>query len=61
MSQEQMILLMVKGTISVMPTEDQLKIAECANKLKATVAEYGDFGLIALGLVGAEAAAEAEP
>ena len=47
-------LLILKGYISDMPESDKAKIKECADKIRADIAEYGDHGIIALTLVGAE-------
>lgn len=41
-----------------MPDEDRVKIMACAELLRATVAEYGELGQLALSLVGAEEAAK---
>jgi hypothetical protein len=45
---------MLKGIISEMPADQQAKVHEAAEKLRAVTAEYGDAGLIALALVGIE-------
>ncbi|MGD9726276.1 MAG: hypothetical protein AB7R40_22280 [Nitrospiraceae bacterium] len=58
MSQEEAVLLMIQGFISQMPDEDRVKIMACAELLRATVAEYGELGQLALSLVGAEEAAK---
>jgi hypothetical protein len=43
--------LLVKGVISELPVSDQVLIKECAEKIRAVIAEYGDHGYIALTLV----------
>lgn len=55
---EQLVLLAMRGAIAGLPTEDQAKVKECAAKIEAVVAEYGDHGKFAVGLVGAEMAAK---
>jgi hypothetical protein len=45
---------MIHGIISQMPKDTQAKIHECADKLRAAIAEYGENGTVAMALVGAE-------
>jgi len=54
MKQEEMVLLMVRGAIAGFPSEQQAKIAECAEKIRALVKEYKEEGEMACGLVAAE-------
>lgn len=50
--------LLILGAIADLPQDDQEKIRECHQKLKAVVEEYGDCGCIALSLLGTELASE---
>lgn len=54
-------LLLVKGAIFDLPAADQAKVKQCADQLRASIKEAGVYGALALALVGAEAAVEAEP
>ena len=54
MNQEEIVLTMIRGVIAGLPEEQQRKISECAEKIRTLVAEYGDDGTVAMGLVGAE-------
>lgn len=56
---DQTTLLVIKGVISDLPVADQKNVKQCANQLKVTIKEAGVYGVLALALVGAEAAAEA--
>ena len=47
-------LLLLKGAISEMTPAEQEKVKACAEKLRAVLAEYGDYGQLALALVGIE-------
>lgn len=58
MSQEKMVLYMLRGVIDEAPAEDKQKIGEAAEKIRVVIAEYGDNGKIAVALVGAEITAE---
>lgn len=49
-------LIMIRGVIAGLSAEEQAKIAEIAQKIRALVADCGDCGIIALGLVGQEMA-----
>ena len=59
MTEEEMVLTMMRGAIAGLPEEQQAKVKECAEKLRALVKEYGDEGKCACGMVGAELAADA--
>lgn len=52
-------LLAVKGAIFDLPAADQKTVKQCADQLKAAIKEAGVYGVLALALVGAEAAVEA--
>lgn len=54
MSQEELTKLAIAGLIAQQPEEDRKKIEECVAKLRDFLAEYGDYGLLAITLVGAE-------
>jgi hypothetical protein len=58
-SQDEVTLLLIKGVISDLPADDQVKVKQCAEQLTTTVKEAGVYGALALALVGAEAAAKA--
>ena len=47
-------LLVLKGLISDMPEDDQIKIKEISDKIRTLVKENGDLGNVALGFVGLE-------
>lgn len=57
-AQDRAALLMVKGAVSDLTPEQQLKVADVASKLRALIKGAGDEGQVALALVGAELAAE---
>ena len=59
MTAEEVVLTMIRGVISELPAEEQAKVKECAGKLRATIEEYGDTGMFAMALVGAEMQAKA--
>ena len=59
MTEEQQVLLIIRGTIAGLPEADQKGIALAAQKLREVVAHHNDHGKFALALVGAEQAAEA--
>jgi len=59
MKQEELVLTLMRGAIAGLPAEQQAKVQECAEKLRALVKEYGDEGKCACGLVGAELSEEA--
>lgn len=48
--------IIICGVIAQMPAEHQAKIHEAAQALRKTISEAGDFGQVALALVGAELA-----
>lgn len=58
MSAERAQLLMLRGVIAEMPPEDQAKVSECADKVRAVMAEHGQHGLLGVVLVAAEEAAK---
>jgi hypothetical protein len=58
--QTEVSLLILKGAISEMSETDQDRVRECAGKLRETVKEYGDRGLIAMALVDIEVTLEQE-
>lgn len=58
MSEEQTTLLLLMGALAGMDRADQEQVKSCADKLRSVIAEHGDNGILALGLVGAELAAQ---
>ena len=50
------ITLVIKGAISELPEEDRAKVMEAYEKLKEVVNASGGAGLMALALLGSEAA-----
>ena len=60
MTAEQMQLTMIRGMLVSLPAAEQAKVEECAQKIRALAAEYGDLGVGAVALVGAEIAARSE-
>ena len=50
--------LLIQGAIADLPQDEQEKVKECHEKLKALIDEYGDCGCIALALLGTELASE---
>ncbi len=57
-AQDQATLLMIKGAIFDMPSANQQKISDAANKIRAVISEFGTEGVMAAALVSAEIAAE---
>lgn len=57
-SRETAALLMMKGVVSDLPAEAQMKVRACLEQLRAVVTEHGDEGLIALALLGLESSAK---
>lgn len=53
-------LMMMKGVISDLPEGDQETVKKCAQQLRDVIAQHGDYGSIALALVGLEFAAADE-
>jgi hypothetical protein len=51
-------LLILKGILSDAPPEDMEKINAAANKIRAVLAESGDYGNVALTLVALEIQSE---
>lgn len=59
MSQEQQTILMFKGLIASLPQEQQVMVREAEKKLRDVLVQYPDGeGLLAFGLIGAEAQAD---
>ena len=58
MTQEEMVLMMIRGVVSELPDEQRAKVNECSAKMRALIAEYGDEGKCAVVLVGAEMSTE---
>ncbi|MFA5936519.1 MAG: hypothetical protein WC822_01430 [Candidatus Paceibacterota bacterium] len=58
MKQDELILLMMRGLVAGLPAEQQKKVTECIEKIRSLVKEYGDDGVIACQLVGAELLAD---
>jgi len=48
MMNEKVSLLLVKGMVSELSTEEQQRILECEVKLQSLMKEYGDLGVLAL-------------
>lgn len=46
--------IIMRGLLSTADPADREKIEECAAKIRAVLAEYGDNGIIAIALVGTE-------
>ena len=59
MTEDQQNLLIIRGHIAGLPAADRKGIELAAQKLREVVNHHNDHGYLALGLVGAEAAAEA--
>lgn len=59
MTEEQVTLLVIKGTISELPPVAQAQVNECAERLRMLLDEYGPVGQMSFALVGAELAASA--
>lgn len=58
MKVEELQLLLIKGAIGELPPDQKELVMRVASELRAVLADNGDLGLIALGLVGAEEAAK---
>ncbi|WP_421793523.1 hypothetical protein [Hydrocarboniphaga effusa] len=58
MSEEETMLLLIKGTIASLPAEQQSQVSERAKQLRELVCKDG-VGAMALALVGAEQAVAA--
>ena len=56
-NEQEVVLIMIRGAIFGMPPETQVKVEECAIKMRSLVKEYGAPGEIAVALVGAELSA----
>lgn len=60
MDEAKAVVMMFHATINQLPDEERDKIMACAKRLRELIAEYGEAGNYALGLVGAEEAAKNE-
>lgn len=58
MRTEEVQLLLLRGVISELPTEDQIKIKQARQELEAVLLKHGDNGMLALALIGCEEAAK---
>jgi len=56
MTETEMHILALKGMVADLPAEDQAKIKETCEKLRAVLKEAGEHGGIALTLVATETA-----
>lgn len=54
MTAEEHQLILMRGLIASLPAGEQAKVTECADKLRSAVADAGEYGLVAIALVGAE-------
>jgi len=55
MTEAQQTLLLIKGTMTELPAEEQAAIASCAGSIRELIKAAGDgIGPLALALVGAE-------
>lgn len=52
--------LLIKGVIFDLPANEQEKVSYCAEQIRTAVAQSGVHGALALALVGAEAAEQAD-
>jgi hypothetical protein len=53
-AEDRITLLIMRGAVAELAEEDRAKVQAAAALLRDTVAAYGDHGLLALALVGAE-------
>jgi hypothetical protein len=61
MTEDQQIILMIKGAISELPIELREQVALAYDEIKAIEAKYpGDAGVVAISLRGSELAAAAD-
>lgn len=58
MNTDQATHLLILGAISQMPPEDRKLVDACAAEIRHTLKSYGEHGVLALGLIGAEIAAK---
>lgn len=59
MSEEQLTLLLIKGAIADLPAEDQAQVQTCVQQLRNALGAFRpEHGMLALSLLGAEAAAK---
>lgn len=54
---EQTVLRLIREGILELPVETQFAVRTAAVEIRATLKSYGDAGMMALALVGAETAA----
>jgi len=54
MTSEQELLYTIKGVIASMLPADQTKVTKAYNDIKTVMDEAGDYGKIAVALLGAE-------
>ncbi len=57
LNESKMVLLLMKGAISDMESEDRDDVFDCVKELKEVISKYGKMGDFACGLIGAEIAA----
>ena len=60
MNTQAMQVIMVRGVIAGLPKEDQEKAEACYLELKEIVDRHGNYGIMALALIGAEVAARGD-
>lgn len=58
MSEEQQLVLEVRGAIAALPESDRSAITAAADALRELMKAHGEHGFMALTLVGAEFAAQ---
>ena len=54
MTEEEQTLLLIRGALAGMPPAEQATVAECAEKIRSLVHDYGQHGNAAVSLVFAE-------
>lgn len=52
--QDELTLLLIKGSIADLPAADQARVQQAAQQLRDVVEAAGDHGVMAMALVGAE-------
>lgn len=60
MTREEAAHYMIRGIIADLPEDEIKQTEECKQKLTSIMEEYGDQGILALSLLGAELAVRAE-
>lgn len=60
MTEQEKMLYVVRGVIAGLDEQSRQQVEECAQKIRAVMAEYDEngLGLMAMSLVGSEKAAE---